>query len=377
MNKIGYFQLAVLLVLSRIFSEAMNFPLESASYGMQRFTVILTAKLILVILYIPILIFISRHPGENMIEYVCRRNKTFGWVAGILLTLSIFATCVLTVCKLEYYTTSTIINEAPAAFLVISLLLTCAYGFYKGIQSISRVATLVAVAFVAFLTLITFSSAKMMNFNFLYPALIDNPDIFLQEVLIELSKNAEILIFPILCGFVRQSSRNSLIGYIIAITVVIEALTLLETVILGPYMTRLNFPLYMISSLTDLIVFQRLDGIDVVVWIMACVVKLTIFTICLQTIFKTLLHSEISGKIAAAINLLLTGVAAIYLTGEKAVLLMLKTWYNTALPMLVGFIIPLIVVIFMKGENNGKNKKKRSQSVVESGENIVSDVANS
>ena len=59
MGKISYVQLAVMLILCRVFASAMSFPTEAPQFGMQRFTVIVCAKILLCILFLP-LFFIAR-----------------------------------------------------------------------------------------------------------------------------------------------------------------------------------------------------------------------------------------------------------------------------------------------------------------------------
>lgn len=86
-KKISYLQLAVLFAASRLFSEAMNFPLTTVQYGMQRFTVILTAYAILFVQYIPLICLSAKYPGKSAVGIIIDKNKVLGWVYAILLTV--------------------------------------------------------------------------------------------------------------------------------------------------------------------------------------------------------------------------------------------------------------------------------------------------
>ncbi len=359
MTKISYGQLAAILVISRMFAEAMNFPTETSDFGMQCFVVSLVSKFILVLLYIPTFIFVRNNPDENLIEYIFEKNKVFGWITGILFSLTLVSVSIITVCRLEFYATSTILNEAPSALLIISTLAVCGYGIFKGLQATARVSVITLSVFVIFLVLIALSATDLMDFNYFYPAFLDSPDEFLSQVIIEISKNSELLVFPILAGFVRKDPHKSLYGYIIGIVILIEFINVMEMLILGEYRKALSFPLYMISSLADLIIVQRLDGIDVVVWIMGSIMKIIAISICLNIIAKTVLKSELAGKIAAILNLVLTGALSLYFTANKVVMVAAKSWYNTAIPVVVcGFLIPLITIIFFRSNKKDDVNKK-------------------
>ena len=66
MDKIGWGQLGIVLALSRIFSEAANFPQDDIIYGMQRFTVIILSFVLLAAALIPVMLLLKKYPCENL-----------------------------------------------------------------------------------------------------------------------------------------------------------------------------------------------------------------------------------------------------------------------------------------------------------------------
>ena len=116
-KKISYIQLAVLFAASRLFSEAMNFPLTTVQYGMQRFTVILTAYAILFVQYIPLICLSAKYPGKSAVGIIIDKNKVLGWVYAILLTVSVLIASISSMCRMKFYASSTIFGQAPEYLL--------------------------------------------------------------------------------------------------------------------------------------------------------------------------------------------------------------------------------------------------------------------
>lgn len=348
MNKISVGQMTALLVLSRMFAEATRFPLTVSDYNMQRFTAILIAKIILVLMYIPIILFIGKNEGENVVSFAMKKSRGLGIAVGIIFIVFILLTEVLTTCRLQFYASSTIFNKASTVLMIIILELVCGYGVYKGLQAVVRVSVIASVILFLFIGLVGATVWKYMDFSFLYPAFVENGNSFFHEILSEISRNSEIIVLPILMSEVRGNTRQVIYRYIPIIWLLIELMHFLSTVVLGPYLYQVDFPFFILSALSDITLFQRLDGIDVAIWIMSCIIKRAMFTLCVKYIVDKIFSPKI-GTVTALVSLAAVGGIAMAIISNRDMLEQLKTITATTLPQLIcGVVIPLLLLLMKK-----------------------------
>lgn len=355
-KKISYIQLAVLFVASRLFSEAMSFPLANTEYGMQRFTVILTAYVILFIQYIPLLYISKKYPGESAIGIITDRNKVLGWIYAIILMISVLISSISAMCRMKFYASSTIFGQAPDFLLIILPLLACAFAVWKGIQATARSGVIFAAVFVAFLILISVSTWNMFDFKWLYLNFIDNKDTFWPEVLEQIGNNSEIIFFAVLTEHVAEKSQRIVYWYIPAVMLILELMHLVEMLVLGPFLGSANFPFFTVSALSNIVLFQRLDGIDVAVWTLMCIVKITLAMLCIRTAFNRL-AGKTAGIISALAGLVIIAAAAMMFGGNSDFVIAITGILTCGIPMITcGILFPIIAIVTAKLKPN-KNSK--------------------
>ena len=353
MKKISTLQLCSILISSRIFSEATAFPYEPSPYGMQRFTVILTAKLILFALFLPLIFFSRKHNGQSVFSVILAKSRIFGGIYGGVLAFLLAVNSIYTLSRLQFYTTSTIFNAAPSLVFILITLLVCAYGVFKGIEAIGRTSLVISVALIAFIAVVVFAVSENYRVEFLYPKLMERPHDFISEVMTELSKNTEIYIFLIAMGFSDKKPHRAIYFGVPFLFLITELLAISQTLIFGPYTEDLRFPFFIMSALSDVVLFQRLDGIDVVLWTLISVIRICACVICIREIFSRLV-SERAGKISAAVVLLLTGAGA-FLSGENLSLVSLGSdpVISSIVIFVVGAVVPLLLLFLRKEKKNG------------------------
>ena len=85
MNKIGWGQLALVLVTSRVFSEATTISETNIQYGMQRYSVVILSFLLTAAAYIPLYILSKRFPEKGVIGAIGEKSPVTAKILGILL----------------------------------------------------------------------------------------------------------------------------------------------------------------------------------------------------------------------------------------------------------------------------------------------------
>ena len=351
---ISFKQLAVLLVLSRFFTDAFDFRAVETGYSMQRFTVLAVSSVILFLLYLPLIFVAAKYPGESAFSLITRKSKALGWLCGLFISLWLLLNALSAIFSTGLYTTSTVLGEAPVFLLVLLPLAACTTAAWKGIQGSARSGLLFGAVFAAFILLMIFSVWDRFNWDWLYPAFLEEPELFLGQVLRQLGRNSEILCFAVLMEYVDKKPAYTVFWYIPVLMLLQMIKLLLQMLVLGPFLDSATFPFYTISSLSDIVLFQRLDGINVAVWWLMCIVRVSLALLCIRTVF-TRLAGEKAGRAAV-----LTGAAAVAVFGltlgesPELTLHIDDLSANWIVMSAGGLLIPIIALIAAKTEKRGE-----------------------
>lgn len=354
-KKISFYQTGAMLAASRLFCEAMNFPFE---YGMQRFSVILISYIIVFILYIPLMIIGKKYSGESAFGLIRERSGALGVIFGLFISVLMIFTAVFAVNKLSFYSSSTIFGEASSALLIILTLTVCGYSCFKGIQACARSGVIYSFVFIAFIVLICASVWRRYDWQWLYPAFIEEPDKFLYQVMEQVGDNTEIIAFAVLMEHISEKANKTVYFYLPLVFLFAELSFLAETLVLGPYLSSVTFPLFTVSALSDIVLFQRLDGIDATVWTLLCIVKVNLAVLSVKTIFTRLIGKR-SGLAAGGISLLLILTISLAFSGSADFAALINGAFATCIPVLVGAVLMPAIALILAGRKKPKNQIRR------------------
>lgn len=359
MDKIGWGQLGIVLALSRIFSEAANFPQDDITYGMQRFTVIILSFVLLAATLVPIMLLLRKYPGENLFAVCAKSSPAVSRILAVIFIFMIFTMMVSVTVQLEFYTSSTIFDAAPASLIIFFVIIAGLYALLKGLPAVARTGVITAGGFTLLLILVVCGIGGSICLHYLYPVIIDSPKTLIPDVLGEFSKNLEAATFAVLCSEVRQKAGKSLLLYVCLTLPTLLLMTFLYNSVLGEYLNVTSFPFYMLASLSDVNLFQRLDGIDVIVWVMAAIIRLSLMTIAVQNACRNAFGNITAAKITAASVLVLSGFASFAFSRNTTDFVNFSALTGTGAALLIPVtIVPLICLIFASRKNK---KKERSE----------------
>lgn len=351
MNKIGWGQLGIALSLSRIFAEAANFPHDDITYGMQRFTVITLSFVLLAAVLIPIMVLVRKCPNENIFV-----QSPVSQTLAVIFIFFIFTMMTTVTVQLEFYTSSTIFDASPAWLIILFVLIICLYALFKGLSATVRTGVIAAGCFIILLILIIFGIGESVSLHNLYPALIDTPETLISDVLREFSKNIEIVTFAALYPRVRSGAGKSLTLYFCLTFPALLIMTFLYNTVLGEYLDITSFPFYMLASLSDVSLFQRLDGIDVIVWVMAAIIRLSLLTLAVENVCLGAFKNKRLAKTVAACVLILSGITALFFSRNTVDFTAFANLTGTGLALLIpAAIIPLLCFIL------NRHRKERTE----------------
>lgn len=345
-GKTGSRELALALAVSRIFAEAASLPDEFRTYGMQRFTVIILSFALAGVLCVPLYLTV-RSSDNGLFGDGTRRNKALPAFLGVLFSAYLLYSAAETGLRAHYYTSGTIFDAAPSGYFYLFIGAALLFAVYKGIEPTVRTAVIVAGLFAAFMLIITLALIPDIDLDRLYPALIDDAESLPAQVLRETALNCELPVFAVLCGDVRGKIGRTLPLYLGISCAVLLLMTFLGTTVFGELVSKLDLPFYSLSSVADITVLHRINGIDVMLWVMAGMIRLALISLAFRGAVAACFNAR--GK-AADIAALVFAVAAVGLselfTAYPALSEPLRILAATGLPLIaVTAVIPPLTLI--------------------------------
>ena len=298
-----------------------------------------------------------RFKGDSPITCAFRRNKAFGVAVGVILAVTLTATAVQTVISIQHYITDTLLNNILTISGIAVLVAVSVYGALKGLSAVTRSSVFAAVVFGLLIFLIGVTMWDKVNPDFIYPAFIEDGRYFVKCTLSEISMNNEILIFAVITDEIRSKPHKTVLYYLPLLLVILEFLNLIYNLILGPYMSKVEYPLYIIASLSDIVIFRRLDGIDAIVWLMCGIIKTALIIYCVGRIYSVCSKRPDTKKAVVVYGAFIFMLCMV-LGSDRTVYEHFRSIMSYGIHILLGgVLIPLTVLVAGRKKQSGGEKK--------------------
>jgi hypothetical protein len=264
--------------------------------------------------YIPVLLlnreFEKQGIRGNFFSVIAEKSRTAGWIICIALSGVLFFFALITLGKLEFYIVNTSMRDTDSFAIIFIVSIAVVYCVYKGLQPIARLGSISLILYMAVIFAAVIVLSGKLKLDFLYPDLFDNPNGLLKGISGEVGKNAEVFIFAILTDKINEKPNKTILFYIPFSLLVVALLSFLNITLLGPYLNAVSFPNYMISSMLDITIFERLDGVDTAIWTVSAVIKIALLYICAESMLEKLTNSKLAKNIA----MITVGIGSVIVT---------------------------------------------------------------
>lgn len=340
----GYRETAAALAISRIFAEAAPLPDTYPVYGMQRFTVTVLSFLLTAAVYLPLYLVIRRTDG-GIFDGISRRSRGMSGFLGALFSVYLLFSAADTGLRAHYYTSSTIFDSAPSLYFYVFVGAALLFAVYKGTEATMRTSVIIAGVFLLFLIIMTAALIPEIDADRLYPSLIDDPDSFPEELLREFSLNCELPLFAVLCGRVREKRGRTVPLYLGISCAVLLIMTFLYNTVFGYLVSRLSMPFYSLSSAADITVLHRVNGIDVMLWESAAIIRLALISLAFRETVRSCFTKGRGADIAAAVFAVISLMLSEMFTAYPSYFEPLKSIAATGIPLITAAaVFPLFAV---------------------------------
>lgn len=304
--------------------------------------------LISFIVALPILILLKRHPGKAIMECSIQvMGRGVSAVIGLIYISFFIFQAAAELGTFHLVFTNAVIPESQEYAISIPLLIVCMYGAAKGIESVSRFGTFVFALYVLILIFNMISLLPRAQMGYLFPLFYNGPRVFLQSLNSMFNSSVQILTLAVCASFLKPGSnvRKVFSYYNVFASLLLFLYTFLAVMVMGPYTSKQVFPLFTLSELSKVGVFERLDSLEMVLWIFDTILAVTVYIFLaanMPTKFGLNKYRKVViVLIGAAVYFLAPVISHNYLMYQSC----MGSLYATAIVVTLIVIIPLIILI--------------------------------
>ena len=236
------------------------------------------------------------------------------------------------------------VNPEFSSLLTIAAVLAVAvYGAYRGIETVARCAVCVFAVLLVSTGLTFFLVARRFNAENLEPLFLGGWNQTIEGTALFLSRTSAFADMAVLLPMVNGRKKTGFFCWAGGTFLFIGGLLLLLAGCLGPYAATQNFPVFVLSSLTDIRSMQRMDAVFVGVWMTGMIIKLACDLYACRVCFASL-----TGKRRPKTALILAGGAIFALAlwasaSAEAQKNLLDTGLLFSATVVIGGIFPLVL----------------------------------
>ena len=285
-HKISAAQLFCILLLMRISAEFV-YP-TSGGLGGTGLAAALTAEVIRFVVALPVLIYSLK--GRAFYYAIWRRNRFWGWASATGAAALLGGFTARTVIYSADFAQRILLTNTPKILLALLLVGFAVYAAVRGAEAIARAGALFLAAAAVITLLVILADIPYMQFDRELPDWTTG--LFITDLIERLTRSGEYLVFAALLPYVRESgnaksgTRSGAAGLWYALGGVLSAVLLCVFfgAVLGEYQSMTEYPLAAAASLSDVVLFKRLDGIASAVWLLAAAFRCGVMLFSLVSI---------------------------------------------------------------------------------------------
>lgn len=253
----------------------------------------------------------------------------------------------MNISRFSYFASARLNTGSRAWYFSLLILLAATYAAYLGIEGIGRFSSLSFVILIISVVVLLGSNLSNLEIVNFYPIISNEPKDIAFNMLLLSSNTAESVLFLALSKRVNGKKIKPFVIGIVFAYIAIFLLIFFVIGVLGASASLQSYPVYSLSQLAKVGLFDRLDVIYNAFWIFAIFIKAAVLIYSISISTKKYSHASkcmLSGFVGLALTVLATELLG-------------KTSYPHALTIIpfviFTVVIPLLTLLFKK-ENKGE-----------------------
>lgn len=344
-HKISSPQFFVMMFVSRVVvTIALNARFLGGETMLDSIVSYVLAMALGFLIALPVWLLQKRCPGKNVGEAAQSLWGRTGKLVPALYILYFILVNGASLGLFQIFLLDTVNPEFSSALTIAAILAVALYGAFRGIETVARCAACVFVILLAGVGLVFSIVAFRFDPENLEPLFVNGFSQTLQGVLLFTARTSIFADMAVLLPMVKGRKLRGFAWWAAGTAAFVSLLLLLLQGCLGRYAATQNFPVYTLSSITEVRSMQRLDAVFVGIWMTGLIIKLACDGYACRVCF-----SSISGKRQPGLSVVLWGLAVLLLAfstaGNQLVQgILLNTGLLFCCTIFTGFLLPLFVL---------------------------------
>lgn len=342
-HQISWLQLVILLFVCRsfnLFTATLHDVGEE--YGLIHMIAFLVAGIFQLLMVLPAW-GLMKLTGRGLGEAASYTMGKPGVWFSILGTVYLLVTTSLTVYSMANFLVNAAFPDAEAVFFVVTLVLAAGYAASLGIEGIARAALIFCTALIIGLILVLIGVAGRIDIINVRPIVDEHPiQSVIRDAWIITGRSSPVFLYVMLASRTRNGAGKGFIWYLAATLVLQELVTFLIATVLGDLASEQAFPLFSLTTIARVSVFQRMDAVYLGLWVTVCFLRVAVsFRACKELLAPFLPEGKTSMRRKWILPFLMIAVAcgASVLTRDQVLLRAVMDILSSGWPLVIVLIV--------------------------------------
>lgn len=308
-SKISVFQFYSILFLTRLLTTLTYIPEYTEDITVSDMIFQTLFRFIFgVIISIPVFLLNKKYGGEKQ-----NGNGAFDKIKAVIFSIVFFYFSVATVSRLDLFAGTVVFPEADAKFLLLFVVVFCAYSAYLGLEPIARSAVMFVLPVLLSLTFIFLTLIKKIDLLNLTPLFYNGVLPVVKTSVNAVGRTVEYAVIAVSLPFVTGNSKKGFFVWMAMQTVVTAIIFFFEGAVLGAFSGMQLFPVYTLASMAQFSFFRGLGAIITGVWILCAFLKISLLIFLQSKLlseafgFRKITVITVIGLLLAAVCLFVSG----------------------------------------------------------------------
>ncbi|MDO5125404.1 MAG: GerAB/ArcD/ProY family transporter [Ruminococcus sp.] len=346
MKKISSYQFIAILLCSKLFCIMTYIPDEDDNSAIILISIALTI-IIEALLVIPIIAFYNKNNGEGLLSFASSKSRVLGIGVSILFLLFSLWSIIETMGDLTFFLQYCFFDTYASWAVIIVISATAFYVAHTGISNLARISGIILITTIICLGLIFLGFKYHVDIIELNIAVAKPVSAVAKTIPKLLASAKEIVAFVILLDALRSNVGKTIYSYLGTTAVITLISATIVIVVLQNFVYLSKLPFFTLSAYSQTKIIQHYEGFFMVLWTLCALIKLTLFTICVQHCIHQILPN---------LNSLVGQGATLAVAGAITLpFMIIQKWEAVTAPKLEAlfvvvlvFAIPLLMLLFRK-----------------------------
>ena len=297
------------------------------------------------LLAVPVWLLHKRVPSLPIGETAVRVFGQFGKLIPLCYILYFWVMNGVSLALFQLFLLDNVNPDFPAFLILTALVAVAAYGAWRGLEAIARTSACVLVLLLLGTVLVFALVARRFQKENLEPLLAGGVSQLLRGAALFLSRTSLFAEMAVLLPFVKGRKVLGFSLWAGSTSLFVGVLIFLIAGCLGQYAYTQNFPVYALTSISEISSMQRLDAVFTGVWMMGLIVQTACELYACRVCVSSLTGNKLAPWIVFPSGAVMVGLGVGIASAYKMQTVFMDTRLWLILTGITAVLLPLVLLV--------------------------------